>query len=80
MTVRHSKVVERAATALENEPRLRGATIDAVDENGIVTLTGTEPSDDVRQLPVMQNGSMAGLLRRRDVVKWLQFHSKLELG
>ena len=48
VTVRHSKVVERAATALENEPRLRGATIDAVDENGIVTLTGTEPSDDVR--------------------------------
>ena len=35
---------------------------------------------DVRQLPVMQNGSMAGLLRRRDVVKWLQFHSESERG
>jgi Zn-dependent protease/CBS domain-containing protein len=29
---------------------------------------------DVRQLPVMCNGSLAGLLRRRDLVKWLQMH------
>ena len=48
VTVRHSKVVERVATALEDEPRLRGATIDAVDENGVVTLTGTVSSEDVR--------------------------------
>jgi predicted transcriptional regulator len=31
---------------------------------------------DVRQLPVMRNGSLAGLRRRRDVVKWLQLHSE----
>jgi Zn-dependent protease/CBS domain-containing protein len=35
---------------------------------------------DVRQLPVMDNSSLAGLLRRRDIVKWLQLHSKLGLG
>jgi CBS domain-containing protein len=34
---------------------------------------------DVRQLPVMRNGSLAGLLRRRDIVKWLQLHSETEL-
>jgi Zn-dependent protease len=33
---------------------------------------------DVRQLPVMRNGSLAGLLRRRDVVRWLQLHSELQ--
>lgn len=31
---------------------------------------------DVRQLPVMRNGSLAGLLRRLDLVKWLQMHSE----
>jgi CBS domain-containing protein len=33
---------------------------------------------DVRQLPVMRNGSLAGLLRRRDIVKWLQLQSDLQ--
>jgi Zn-dependent protease len=27
---------------------------------------------DVRQLPVLQDGTLAGCLRRRDIVKWLQ--------
>jgi len=30
---------------------------------------------DVRQLPVVDGGRLVGLLRRRDIVKWLQFHS-----
>jgi Zn-dependent protease/CBS domain-containing protein len=30
---------------------------------------------DVRQLPVMRNGDMVGLLRRQDITRWLQFHS-----
>ena len=34
---------------------------------------------DVGQLPVMRNGSLAGLLRRRDIVMWLQLHSELGL-
>jgi predicted transcriptional regulator len=34
---------------------------------------------DVGQLPVMRNGSLAGLVRRRDIVKWLQLHSELGL-
>ncbi|MGD1993682.1 MAG: site-2 protease family protein [Anaerolineae bacterium] len=35
---------------------------------------------DVRQLPVMRDGALVGLLRRRDVIKWLQLHSKLNMG
>lgn len=32
---------------------------------------------DVRQLPVVQNGSMVGMLRRRDIIRWLQLESQL---
>jgi Zn-dependent protease/predicted transcriptional regulator len=31
---------------------------------------------DVRQLPVMENGQLAGCLRRRDIVKWLQLETE----
>jgi CBS domain-containing protein len=31
---------------------------------------------DVRQLPVLRDGSLAGCLRRRDIVKWLQLHGE----
>ncbi len=32
---------------------------------------------DVRQLPVTKNGTLEGLLRRRDIVHWLQLESQL---
>jgi Zn-dependent protease/CBS domain-containing protein len=32
---------------------------------------------DVRQLPVMENGDLVGLIRRRDLMRWLQLHSEL---
>jgi len=32
---------------------------------------------DVRQLPVLRDGELVGLLRRRDIVKWLQLRSQL---
>lgn len=31
---------------------------------------------DVRQLPVMRNGDLTGILRRRDIIKWLQLESE----
>jgi CBS domain-containing protein len=31
---------------------------------------------DVRQLPVLENGQLAGCLRRRDIVKWLQLEAE----
>jgi Zn-dependent protease len=33
-------------------------------------------SNDVRQLPVLSNGELVGLLRRRDIIKWLQLHAE----
>lgn len=32
---------------------------------------------DVRQLPVMQGNQLIGLLRRQDIVKWLQLQADL---
>ncbi len=32
---------------------------------------------DVRQLPVMENGRLVGLLRRRDIMKWLQLQGEI---
>jgi Zn-dependent protease/CBS domain-containing protein len=32
---------------------------------------------DVRQLPVVRGNTLAGLLRRSDIIRWLQFHSEL---
>ncbi|NPV08647.1 MAG: site-2 protease family protein [Anaerolineae bacterium] len=32
---------------------------------------------DIRQLPVVQEGQLVGLLRRRDLIRWLQLHSEL---
>jgi Zn-dependent protease/predicted transcriptional regulator len=34
---------------------------------------------DVRQLPVLENGEWIGLLRRNDLVRWLQLQSRTEL-
>jgi predicted transcriptional regulator len=31
---------------------------------------------DVRQLPVVRGGELIGLLRRRDLIKWLQLHAE----
>jgi CBS domain-containing protein len=31
---------------------------------------------DVRQMPVVQNGHLVGLIRRRDFMKWLELHSE----
>lgn len=32
---------------------------------------------DVNQLPVVENGRLVGILRRRDIMRWLQLHSEL---
>ncbi|HZD58276.1 MAG TPA: CBS domain-containing protein, partial [Anaerolineales bacterium] len=31
---------------------------------------------DIRQLPVLQDGRLVGVLRRRDIVRWMQLQSK----
>jgi Zn-dependent protease len=35
---------------------------------------------DVRQLPVLDDGQLVGVLSRRDIVRWLQFQSDREFG
>jgi Zn-dependent protease len=35
---------------------------------------------DYRQLPVLQDGSLVGMLRRSDIVKWLRLQSETVLG
>jgi CBS domain-containing protein len=32
---------------------------------------------DVNQVPVVQDGHLVGMLRRRDVLRWLQLHADL---
>jgi len=32
---------------------------------------------DVNQMPVLDNGQLVGMLRRRDLMRWLQLHSEL---
>ncbi len=49
MTVRHSGLVQRVGSALQEEPVTRDAAVDVVDENGTITLTGLVASDDALQ-------------------------------
>lgn len=37
-------------------------------------------SKDVRQLPVVKENEIVGLLRRKDIVRWLQFQSQAQFG
>ena len=55
--------------------------------NQLITINSDDSADealnklrerDVRQLPVLRNGELAGLLRRRDIVKWLQLQARGE--
>jgi Zn-dependent protease len=57
--------------------------------NQLVTVTPEEDAADaldklarrnVRQLPVMRDGTLAGLLRRQDIVRWLQIEAEQELS
>ena len=47
------------------------------DEEAVEALNALQQRD-IRQLPVMRNGTLAGLIRRRDIIKWLQLHSETE--
>jgi hypothetical protein len=46
---RHSELLRRTSTCLQDDPRTRDAGIDVVEEGGTVTLTGTVTSEEVRR-------------------------------
>jgi CBS domain-containing protein len=46
----------------------------APDEDAAAALSKLQ-EQDVRQLPVMDKGSLAGLLRRRDLIQYLRVES-----
>lgn len=54
---------------------LTKTTPDGDAADALNQLTGR----DVRQLPVVRNGTLMGVLRRSDIVRWLQMHSE-EVG
>ena len=43
------RLAQRVQDALAEDPRTEDLILDVVDENGIVTLTGTVPSHDARK-------------------------------
>jgi CBS domain-containing protein len=45
------------------------------NDDGAVALDRLT-QNDVRQLPVVNGGSLVGLLRRRDIIQWLQAHAE----
>jgi Zn-dependent protease/predicted transcriptional regulator len=49
------------------------------DEDASVALNKLARRD-VRQLPVVGEGELVGLLRRRDIIRWLQLQSELGIG
>ncbi len=49
------------------------------DENASRAFTKLSQSD-LRQLPVLEEGSLVGMLSRSDIVKWLRLHSENMLG
>ncbi len=54
---------------------LSGLTTIEADEDAAEALTLLARSE-FRQLPVLRDGVLVGLFRRRDIVKWLQLHSE----
>ena len=60
-----------------------------VPQNELATVTPREDAMDafqkltqreMRQIPVVQNGKLIGMLRRRDILRWLQVRSEMTAG
>jgi osmotically-inducible protein OsmY len=45
MPILHSELAKRARAALTTDPRTKDATIKVLDQNGVLTLEGTVPSE-----------------------------------
>jgi CBS domain-containing protein len=49
-------------------------------DDDVVDALNKLQTRDVRQLPVLHNGMLVGLVRRRDIVKWLMLDSEMDMG
>ncbi len=58
-------------------PREELLTVTSGDDGA--TAFNTLMQRDVRQIPVLENGQLIGLLRRNDLVRWLQLQSQAEV-
>jgi Zn-dependent protease len=50
-------------------------TVLAPDEDAAEAMTKLA-NCDVRQLPVLENGGLSGVLRRQDVIQWMRLHAQ----
>lgn len=68
---------KRVRDVMTSRPRLVTVTPDEDASKAMETLV----ESDIRQLPVMdRNAQFLGLLRRRDIMRWLQLNSKAGSG
>ncbi len=51
----------------------------ATPHEGVTQAMNDIAAHDVRQMPVVQDGHYMGVLRRSDIVKWLQLHTDMTL-
>lgn len=58
----------------------RDELVVANPEEDAAEALSTITQRDIRQIPVIQNGSLLGMLRRRDIIRWLQIHSDVQLA
>jgi len=49
MVIEQIELAKRVEDALAQDPRTENLILDVVDQNGMVTLTGTVPSHDARE-------------------------------
>jgi Zn-dependent protease/predicted transcriptional regulator len=54
--------------------------ITVAPENDAAEALDKLTQNDIRQLPVLRGSELVGLLRRRDIIKWLQLHSEMVGG
>ena len=68
---------ERAAprATLSSELRVRRASTPSAEVTGALK---TLMRHDVSQMPVERDGKLEGMLRHRDIVRWLELRSDLQ--
>jgi CBS domain-containing protein len=83
VTLENVRAVDRAArdtTTVRDIMTPSDKLVVATPEEDAADALNKLAQKDVNQLPVVNRGELVGLLRRRDIMRWLQLHSQLKLG